>query len=659
MALVHFAFASLLASALLAWLLRRHRAWAAGVGAAGAVLGLLALFGAAVSVLGGARPADVVLPIPLPFGRLALGLDPLSAFFLIPLAGLGAIAALYGRRYWLLGDPSASPGGPFALFNLLLATMAAVLVARDWFFLVLAWEGMTLSSFLLVTLDHGEGATRQAGWIYLVAAHVGEACLLGLVLLCERATGGTGFASLAAVGTSPWPVGLALLGFGIKAGFLPFHVWLPKAHAAAPSHVSAVMSGVLVKIGLYGLLRVFTLLPVARWWGPALMVLGLAGALWGIGMALVQRDIKRVLAYSTVENMGIIALGLGLMFWRWERGDGGLATLAAFGALLHVWNHAAMKGLMFLGAGSVVHGAGTRDLERMGGLLRRMPCSGLVLIAGALALAGLPPFNGFVGEWLMYFGFLGGGLSGGGAAGVVVLLATGLFALVGGLSALAFVRLVGVSCLGEPRSPEAARAHESPAGMTYPMGALAGVVALAGVLPMVFVPALSRVLGQLLGTGALAHVAAARASLRMLGTTHLALWGALLGVGILAFRRQRSARAPVETWGCGYLAPTARMQYTARSFSELAATRLLPRFLRPAFHQVRGEGYFPTEGSLRGETVDPMVRGVLRPLFGFLADRFARLRWVQRGALHLYLLYIFVLAVAALGWIAWLSWVGA
>ncbi|HEX7598433.1 MAG TPA: proton-conducting transporter membrane subunit, partial [Polyangia bacterium] len=416
MAFLVFALVILLGSGGIALLLGRRAGLTTAVGAAGAVLASILGMVPAAQTLLGHHWTSLRLPWQAPTQDLLLGLDPLSAFFLAPVLVLGAVAAVYGRPYLLPYRDRRSLGPAVCSFNVLMAAMVTVLAARSTVLFLVAWEAMTLSSYILVTFEHEEAEVRRAGWVYLVAAHVGEACLLAMFLLLDHRAGGLGFDAFSAMpapsaGFSAGIFILAVVGFGIKAGFLPFHVWLPEAHAAAPSHVSALMSGVMIKLGLYGLLRVTTFLPSASWWGPTLIVLGLAGAVWGISLALYQRDMKRVLAYSSVENMGIITIGIGLAYWRAKHGDFWLAALAACGALLHAWNHVIMKGLMFLSAGSLLHGSGSKDMEKLGGLMKRMPRTGTAMLVGAVAIAGLPPLNGFVSEWLIYLGLMGGDMA--------------------------------------------------------------------------------------------------------------------------------------------------------------------------------------------------------------------------------------------------------
>lgn len=627
----------------------------AGIAAAGAVAAAAIAIPAAVAVLAGGGVDELRIAWAAPIEDVRLGIDPLSAFFAVPLLVLGASCAVYGAFYL---DRARRAGPPATLFNLLLAAMLLVVLARDAVVLLIAWEVMTLTSYLLVVHDHHEAAVRRAGWVYLIAGHLCVACLLALFVLLGQLGGGFGFAELSARpvggGMAVVAVLLALVGFGTKAGIVPLHVWLPEAHAAAPSHVSALMSGVLIKLGLYGLLRTLEFLEPAVWWGPSLAALGVVTAVVGIALALYQRDLKRALAYSSIENVGVILLGLGIGLWAAYEQHPGLAALALCGGLLHLWNHVMMKGLMFLGAGSLLHATGTRDLERMGGLLHRMPRTGALIVLGAVAIAGLPPLAGFTGEWLVYRGLIDGGLASTTSAGQVLwmLFAIAALAGVGVLAALCFVRVVGIALLGRPRTEAAAQAHESTAGMLVPMLVLAGgIVAMPFVAPWL-VAWFAPVAGQT------AHVsistATAARALAPIGWLSLVLWAALAG-GLLVLRWLSAQARSDDTWGCGYAAPTPRMQYTSGSFAE-SMLLLLPRALRARTAVRRDAVPFPRAGELVSNRDDPFTRSGYEPLFDRLGKRFARLRWVQQGITHLYVLYIVVTVIGVLAAVAVHDW---
>lgn len=634
----------------------------AGVGVVACVLGLIPT----LRVLCGGAPESVCLDWDAAHGAFCVGLDALSAFFLLPVLGLSALAAVYGGNYLLAYRGKKSLVSAWFFFNLFVAGMVLVVIARTAFLFLLAWEVMSLSAYFLVTFEHEKPEVRRAGWIYLIATHLGVAFLFAMFLLLGRHANSLEFSAFLrmpalSAGLAGWIFVLALIGFGAKAGLVPFHVWLPEAHPAAPSHVSALMSGVMIKMGLYGLLRVMTFLgePVL-WWGPTLAGIGLLTALVGIALALHQRDIKRVLAYSSIENMGLITLALGIGVWGQANHLRVLAALGMTAALLHIWNHALMKGLMFLAAGSVLRGTGTRDMEQLGGLMKRMPWTGSVMIGGAVAIAALPPMNGFVGKWLMYLGLMNYGLGTGGIRGLAALLAVGLLAFIGGLAALAFVRLIGIVLLGSSRSESASHAHESSPWMLGPMLVLLSLCVTAAVIPQLVVGLLASILGQLLGVrgaDALLDFEASEAPLSILGSLDAWTLGAIgFTAATLLVLMRRTARAEGPTWGCGYIRPTRRMQYTGSSFAEMLAEHLLPGFLRPRTSRSAPQGLFPVRGEFASECPDPVTEKVYEPLFARWAGWFARLRVLQQGKVHVYLVYVMLVVVLALAWVSVRTW---
>jgi formate hydrogenlyase subunit 3/multisubunit Na+/H+ antiporter MnhD subunit len=437
-------------------------------------------------------------------------------------------------------------------------------------------------------------------------------------------------------------------------------VWLPEAHPAAPSHVSALMSGVMIKIGIYGLLRTLTFLgPPALWWGPVLMVIGFSGAMLGVSLAVTQRDLKRALAYSSIENVGLIVLALGVGLWGLAGGHPRVAVLGLAGGLLHLWNHSLMKGLMFLCAGSVLHGTGTRDMEQLGGLMKRMPRTGSWMVLGAVALAAAPPLNGFVSEWILYMGMLQGGLELEGAGRVAMLGGVGMLALIGGLALIGFVRLIGMVWLGEPRGEAARHAHESSGLMTVPLAVLGGLCLLAALFPGWLLSLIAVPVQQVFGipvTQFSGMIESAQSPVTVLGTVNAAVILVVAAcAGVLWACGWRTARAADATWGCGYVAPTARMQYTGQSFSEMLVTRVYPRWLRPKCTVVAPNGLFPDKGRLATQYADPANRSLYQPFFQWLPERCARLRWVQQGKLHYYMFYFVVVLVLAFAWIVFRS----
>ena len=653
---------------ILAMALDRSPEWSTRVGVGTAVTGcVLGLWPAFHGLLAGGVES-VRFPWAVPGGEFYVQMDGLSCFFLVPICVLSALAAVYGGDYMASYSGRKSLGPHWFCFNLFLAGMALVVVAHHALLFLVAWEVMSLAAFCLVIFEHERKDVCAAGWIYLIATHVGAAFLLVLFLVLGRSAGGSlDFDRFMMAGTLAPPVAtvvflLALVGFGTKAGLVPFHIWLPEAHPAAPSHVSALMSGVMIKMGLYGLLRTMMFIGApAVWWGPLLMVIGFMGAIVGVSLALFQRDIKRALAYSSIENIGLILMALGVGLWGLTSGHRLVALLGLAGGLLHIWNHSMMKGLMFLGAGSVLHGAGTKDMERLGGLLKRMPRTGLAMIVGALALAAVPPLNGFVSEWLIYMALLTGGLEFSGGSRMVLLMMVGGLALVGGLAMICFVRLIGIVWLGEGRSEEARHAHESSCRMVVPMEILAGFCVLAAVFPGVLLPMFSRTVEtafSMPGGSFMAALNSTQSPLGVLSQMNVVIWVMLALVGVLFLLVVRRGRVTAEpTWGCGYLAPTSRIQYTGQSFSELMVSRMFPRAWRPKTRVTAPQGVFPATGKMTTRYPDTLSRIFYQPFFQWVVDNFLRLRWVQQGNVHYYMMYFVVTLVAAFAWMAIRGWV--
>jgi hydrogenase-4 component B len=656
------ALAIMLCGGLLSLISTRSPRWATGLGAGSVVAGcLLGLWPAFHGLLGGGIES-FRMPWAVPGGEFYIRLDALSAFFLIPIFGLSALAAVYGGNYLLAYRDRKMLGASWFFFNLFVAAMALVVLARQAVLFMVAWEVMSVAAFFLVTFEHEKKDVRVAGWIYLVASHMGAAFLLAMFLYLGRASGSLDFDTFVVPGAMAGRVILllALVGFGTKAGMVPLHIWLPEAHPAAPSHVSALMSGVMIKLGLYGLFRVMMFLGApAVWWGPMFVTIGFVGAVLGISFALFQRDLKRALAYSSIENMGLILLALGVGLWGLTSQHPVVAALGLSGAFLHIWNHSLMKSLMFLGAGSVMHGAGGRDMERLGGLMKRMPRTGAAMVLGAVAIAALPPLNGFVSEWLIYLALLHGGMEFSGGGSVIMLLGVGLLALVGAMALLCFVRLVGIVLLGEPRSEEARHAHESSRWMTAPLAVLAGLCILAALFPGVLVKAFEGVIGEVFGLseGPFEAALSASSALTVLGGVNSVIWG-LIGLVALffIFARRRGGVAADTTWSCGYMAPAASMQYTGQSFSEMMVTRLFLKSFRPKTHVVAPREVFPVAGKMTTSYPDTLSRVVYQPLFNWLAGRFARLRWLQQGKIQVYMMYFVVVLLLAFAWQVVRSW---
>ena len=646
----------LLAGALLSLALNRwpHVATVVGSGAAAlASLGILFVAGLGLS---NGQVLHLMLPLAMPGVSFALQLDGLAAFFLLPIALIGLVGAVYGAEY--MAGHGRWPGLHWSFYNLLLLAMAVVVTAANAILFLFAWECMSLASFFLVIGGHQAPAVGRAGLIYLLATHLGAALLFVFFLVAGSKAGSFDFATFAVLRGLSAPLAstlfvLILIGFGSKAGLFPFHVWLPEAHPAAPSHVSALMSGVMVKTAVYGIIRFLSFLPPApTWWGGLLLALGLSGALFGIVLAASQGDMKRSLAYSTVENVGLIFLALGFWLFSQSSKQPLAAGLALIGALLHVWNHALFKSLLFLGAGSLLHGSGTRSLNQMGGLLRRMPRTGLLLIVGALAVAALPPFNGLVGEWFIYRGLMESGVKLQGLAAFMPLLVLGLLALVGCMVLIVFTRLVGIALLGEPRHQQAATARESGPKMLGAMAVLAAFCLIGGLFPATLILPVSRV-AALIYPGlppGLTGLALLPTWLGYLG------WGLLvtlvLVVGLSRWLQARKHTGYASTWGCGFAFPTSRMSYSAESFSELASTSFLSETLQPKVADGRSLSLFPEAACFSHQAPDLVLDGFYQPLFDRIAGGCSRLRRLQSGLVHVYMFYIFSATLLLLVWVA-------
>jgi len=657
--LLLLAMAILLVGAMAALLLSRTDQKFPWLGACTVVVAAIAGCIPAIQVLLGGATEQFHFPWPVPYGEFFIELDPLSAWFLLPTLLLSALCAIYGVGYLRSWQGKRSLGPVWFFYGLLVLGMVLVLLALNAVLFLFAWELMAVASFFLVTFEHERASVRKAGWIYFVATHLGTAFLLAFFLLLARETGSMDFNVWVKQGIHTQGLAgilflLAVVGFGTKAGFMPFHVWLPEAHPAAPSHVSALMSGVMIKTGIYGLLRAFTFLGAPPlWWGWGLIAIGLTSGVLGVLFALAQHDLKRLLAYHSVENIGIMALGLGVGLLGMNTGSSVLIVLGFGGALLHVLNHALFKGLLFLGAGAVLHGTKTLEIDHLGGLLKRMPWTAAIFLIGAVAISGLPPLNGFVSEFLIFFGaFKGGTLFGGAIAASLLALIAGL-ALIGGLAVACFTKAFGIVFLGEPRSEHVARAHEAGWTMRLPMLALAAGCVLIGLLAPVVVESLQTVLESFtrlepVAVGENLATVASPLTFVLIGTGAfllLLLSLILLRRGLLTGRRVGQS----TTWGCGYAQPTSRIQYTASSFAQ-PLTDLFKPLLGTRKRILKPQGIFPPEAALETMTPDISNEEMYRPMFERAEAWLSRLRWLQHGNVQLYVLYIAATLIVLLVW---------
>lgn len=629
------------------------------VGQAGAIAGCAIGLAGAVRVLASGQPADLWAPSFMPGGAIHLQIDALSAFFLLPVFGLSILTAIYGGAYMAgRGEPRRAAAS-WLHINLLTAGMAGVIAAHDGLLFLLAWEIMALAPFFLVVFDDREPAVRHAAWTYLAATHLGTAFLLVLFVVLGEFAGSSDFdAYPAALAARPELCSLAfllaLVGFGSKAGFVPAHVWLPEAHPVAPSHASALMSGAMIKVGIYGLVRILTMLgPPPSWWGWLLLAIGASSGILGVLFALAQHDLKRLLAYHSVENIGIILIGIGAGVLGLATGMISLAVIGFAAGLLHVLNHAIFKSLLFLGAGAVQHAAHTLDLEELGGLLKRMKWTGTTFLIGSAAIVGLPPLNGFVSEYLLFYAGFAAVLEPNAAIAAAGLSTIIVMGLISGLAAACFAKAFGIVFLGSPRSREAESAHEVAAPMTGAMAALALLCVVIGVAAPIVVAAM----GSVVATAT--RLPATAVHLRLAGLAAplgaaVALFAAAVAIAAAAWiwrghslLRAGTRRGPV--WGCGYLFPTPRMQYTASSFVQPLTTQFR-LFVRNRETLASPQGYFPRSGSYSSDSGDPVLRLLFVPTFRWFDRVASRLNVIQHGHTHIYVLYIAATLVVLLVW---------
>ena len=597
---------------------------------------------------------SILLSWNLPFGPAELGIDPLSALFLLPIFIVTGCSALYGAGYWPAHKHPHTVTHLTFFLGLLAASLTTLVMARNSVLFLIAWEMMALGSFFSMTTDDKLEEVRDAGLLYLITTQIGTLALFALFSLLSSASGSFLFPSGASLsGLHPMANAIfftALIGFGVKAGMMPLHVWLPSAHATAPSHISAIMSGVVLKMGIYGMVRIFSFFAdVPLWWGATILVLGMISAVVGVAFALGQHDLKRLLAYHSIENIGIILMGMGIALIGQASGNQTMMILGMAGSLLHVLNHALFKALLFLGAGAVIHATGTREIDLLGGVARRLPLTSTLFLIGAVAICGLPPLNGFVSELMIYLGCFRGAAFSDGAAAALPALTIPALALVGGLAVACFVKVYGIVFLGMPRSEEHSGGHEAAWSMLLPMGILALFCAAIGLAPWLVVPSLA---GAVAGwQPSLLHSTASLAGLAPFG------WISLLSisltvcilVGTWLFIRGTSGTGHTiaPTWGCGYLRPTPRMQYTATSFAEMLV-KYFRDLLRPRTHSSDVSGIFPAPTRFSSHVPETVLECLYLPFLEYLYRKTAPLRRLQHGRLHLYILYIFVTLVVLL-----------
>ena len=630
------------------------------------------LIGIALGLSGlvASEPLTATVAAPIPLLAFAIRLDPLASFFVLTISLAGLAASIYAMGYLKEFHGRVSVAALASLTNGFLLSMTLVVIADNGFFFLIAWELMSLASYFLVVTEHEKADVRSAGFFYLVMTHIGTAFVVLTYLILFQSAGSFSFDAFRHP-EQALPEGMrtlvflaALIGFGTKAGIVPLHVWLPYAHPAAPSHISALMSGVMIKTAIYALIRVYFDFLGGQfpwWWGFVVLLVGTLSAILGVMYALMEHDLKRLLAFHSVENIGIILLGIGagMIFQTYVLKE--FAALGLLAGLYHTINHAMFKALLFLGAGSLLYATHTRNMEEYGGLLRRMPWTGLFFLIGAVSISALPPTNGFVSEWLVFQTlFLSFQLP---ALFLKLMLpiAAALLALTGVLALACFAKAFGISFLALPRSAHARHAEEVPVAMRIGMGILALLCVGLGLAPMIVVPFLDRITAPLTGVSitdkvlaldgwavAPGNVQFSSISPPMLAA--MLILGGLLGLLLAFLFGGRLMTRSYKTWGCGInLSP--RMEYTATGFVQ-PIKRVFSTFYQPTikletefleesrYFAKRRHFEFHIEPVFEKYLYDPVVHAFMR-----IADR---LRILQAGSLHLYLTYIFVTLVILL-----------
>jgi len=630
-----------------------------------------AIFGGLAAMLGifQGTPVRWSVSSGIPLFAYGFDYDALAGFFNLTLAILAGTVSLYSFGYLRHFEGKRNIGFFGFLFHLLLLSLTIVFTAANAFLFLIGWEVTALVAYGLVTYYHEDQESRRSGLLYIVMAHIDAGCLLVGFALLMQVSGSAEFASFRAaaaqlsVGQQAAAFVLFFLGFGIKAGVIPFHIWLPAAHPVAPSNISALLSGIVLKAGIYGMARIFLedLGVLPSWAGLLVLILGVASAVLGVLYALMEHDLKRLLAYHSIENIGIILIGLGAALVFRVAGHPQLAAVALIAALFHTLNHAIFKCLLFLGAGSVLHSTGTRNMEELGGLIRPMPVTALCFLIGAVAISGLPPLNGFVSEWLTYQSLLAGFRATGGLTRILFPLAGSMLALTGALAAACFVKAFGITFLALPRGGKSSPVHEAPRSMLLGMACLTCACLALGLGVTWFLRVFDALTEQVLGWRVGANLITGSGLVLSAGARHggtvstaviaIALLVLLIPAALLVSigtRRFAPRRGPA--WDCGLPGLTEENEYTATAFSKPL------RMIFSVLYQPRREiqavfdvsPYFPKAIRFESEIEPTFEKRLYGPLKDLLLRFATRMRAIQAGSIHAYLAYIFVTLVLLL-----------
>jgi hydrogenase-4 component B len=586
--------------------------------------------------------------------------DAISGFFALTISILAFAVSVYSIGYTKDLDNKGLMG---FLFNIFILSMYAVVLSGNIITFLISWETMSIVSYFLVTFDRDEKSAK-AGLIYAVMTHIGTAFLIVLFMILYRYTGDMGFSGIKGL-SSQIPEDMknlvfifSIIGFGTKAGIIPFHTWLPKAHPAAPSNISALMSGVMIKTGIYGFVRI-SMDIMGRgpeWWGIAIIVIGAVSSILGVMYALMEHDLKRLLAYHSVENIGIILLGIGASMVFRSSGMLALSSLALIAGLYHTLNHAVFKGLLFLGAGSVMRATHTKNMEDMGGLIKSMPYTGLFFLIGSVSICALPPFNGFVSEWLTYQSLLLGFKSTSITAKIISPLGGAALALTGALAAACFVKAFGISFLGMPRSRHAENVKESSLSMIIGMGILALLCLLFGIFPGIVLTIIQPVSFMLTGSPGMAYkgiFVGISETLSTLSPAAILITMIVMSIATLIFILTAGGKRKIiygDSWDCGIPALTPRMQYTATAFTK-PVRMIFKRIYLPTRElkvSYLVKPFFVKSIEYRGEITPFFEKYIYDPVTGFIHRLAGRVKILQSGSLHLYLAYILITLILLL-----------
>jgi len=592
--------------------------------------------------------------------KFGLFVDQLSAFFILVISIAVFAVSIYSIGYSREYFGKKNVGLLGFLYNIFIISMVLVVSANNAIMFLIVWELMSIISYFLVVYEHEKPETRKAGFVYIVMTHIGTGFIILSFMIFASASGSFNFETFRAAASSMPPLIkdmafiFAFIGFGTKAGIVPLHIWLPYAHPAAPSNVSALMSGVMIKTAIFMLIRItFDFLGAGvMWWGILVLLAGTISAIIGILYAIVEPDIKKMLAFSSIENMGIILIGLGASMIFFSSGRPELAALAAIAALYHLLNHSIFKSLLFMGAGSILYSTHTKDIEKLGGLIKKMPISAILILIGVLSISAMPPFSGFISEWLTFQSLLLGLTLNNTFAMIILSISAAILALTGALAAFCFLKTFGIGFLALPRSEHAEHAKEVNKPMLIGMGIMAFLSILSGILPIFIIPALNNIIrtftgaeldGQTEGfTGTIA-IPSTQISLSTPMILVLMLLLLLIPLIMLYLFDGKKKRSHYETWGCGQPFSTARNEYSGRAFSkpvqvwfknlyrperEIEATYSSTPFLKESFKfESRVEQIFEEN------IYKPMVESIL--------SRSRKIKAIQTGSIHAYLAYIF------------------